>query len=59
MPEILEANGWMIGTPDRILAQLQMLAEEGVERVILQHNDPTDFEALELIAAEVMPGLAG
>jgi len=38
--------------------QLRALADEGVERVILQHNDPTDFEALEQMAYEVMPALA-
>ena len=37
---------------------LQALADEGVDRVMLQHNDQTDFEALELIAREVMPAVA-
>jgi F420-dependent oxidoreductase-like protein len=58
MPEVLRTDGWIVGTPDEIVVQLRALAGEGVERVILQHNDPTDFEALELIAYEVMPALA-
>ena len=58
VPEVLRTEGWIIGAPDEIVGQLRALADEGVERVILQHNDPTDFEALELMAYEVMPTLA-
>jgi hypothetical protein len=29
-----------------------------VERVIFQHNDQTDFEALELLAHDVLPVVA-
>ena len=57
-PEVLRRDGWIVGTPDQIVAQLRALADEGVERLIFQHNDPADFEALELIAYEVMPALA-
>jgi alkanesulfonate monooxygenase SsuD/methylene tetrahydromethanopterin reductase-like flavin-dependent oxidoreductase (luciferase family) len=59
MLEALQSNGWIVGTPDQIVVQLQALVDEGVERVIFQHNDPADFEALELIASEVMPAVAG
>ena len=38
--------------------QLQALADEGVARVIFQHNDQTDFEALELLASDVLPAVA-
>ena len=58
VPEVLRADGWLVGTPDQIIVQLQALADEGVERVIFQHNDPTDFEALELLARDVMPAVA-
>jgi F420-dependent oxidoreductase-like protein len=58
VPDALQTQGWIIGTPDRIVLQLRALAAEGVERVIFQHNDPTDFEALELVASEVMPAVA-
>jgi F420-dependent oxidoreductase-like protein len=57
--DALRKEEWLIGTPEQIVAALQALAEEGVERVILQHNDQTDFEALELIAHEVMPAVTG
>jgi F420-dependent oxidoreductase-like protein len=57
MPEVLRTDGWIVGTPDQIISHLRALADEGVERVIFQHNDPADFEALELIAAEVMPAV--
>ena len=58
VPEVLRRDGWIVGTPSQIVARLRALADEGVERVIFQHNDPADFEALELIAYEVMPALA-
>jgi F420-dependent oxidoreductase-like protein len=55
VPDILRAEGWLVGTPDQIIVQLRALADEGVERVMFQHNDQTDFAALELLAHEVMP----
>jgi F420-dependent oxidoreductase-like protein len=58
VPETLRASGWRVGTPDQIAADLRALAAEGVERVILLHYDQTDFEALELVAREVMPAVA-
>jgi F420-dependent oxidoreductase-like protein len=56
--DVLQREEWLIGTPEQIVASLQALAHEGVERVMLQHNDQTDFEALELVAREVMPAVA-
>jgi alkanesulfonate monooxygenase SsuD/methylene tetrahydromethanopterin reductase-like flavin-dependent oxidoreductase (luciferase family) len=56
--QALQKEEWLIGTPDEIIAALQALADEGVQRVMLQHNDQADFEALELIAHEVMPAVA-
>ena len=55
--DALRKEEWLIGTPQQIVIALQALADEGVERVMLQHNDQTDFEALELIAHEVMPAV--
>jgi F420-dependent oxidoreductase-like protein len=55
----LQKEEWLIGTPEEIVAALQALADEGVQRVMLQHNDQADFEALELVAHEVMPAVAG
>jgi F420-dependent oxidoreductase-like protein len=56
--DTLQKEEWLIGTPKQIIAALQALASEGVQRVMLQHNDQADFEALELVAHEVMPALA-
>ena len=58
VPDVLRAEGWLVGTPDQIIVQLQALADEGVERVIFQHNDQTDFAALELLASDVLPVVA-
>ena len=58
VPDILRADGWLVGTPDQVIVQLQALADEGVERVMFQHNDQADFEALELLACDVMPVVA-
>jgi len=58
VPDVLRAEGWLVGTPDQIIMQLQVLAEEGVQRVMLQHNDQTDFDALELLARDVVPAAA-
>ena len=58
MLEVLQSDGWIVGTPDQIVVQLRALADEGVERVMFQHNDQTDFAALELLAHEVMPVVA-
>jgi len=53
--DVLRADGWLVGTPDQIIVQLRALADEGVERVMFQHNDQTDFDALALLAHDVMP----
>jgi F420-dependent oxidoreductase-like protein len=57
VPDALRSYGWRVGMPEEIARDLRALGEVGVERVILQHNDQTDFDALELIAREVMPAL--
>ena len=58
VPDILRADGWLVGTPDQIIVQLRALADEGVERVMFQHNDQTDFAALALLAHDVLPVVA-
>jgi F420-dependent oxidoreductase-like protein len=58
VPDVLRADGWLVGTPDQIIVQLRALADEGVERVMFQHNDQTDFDALALLAHDVMPVVA-
>jgi alkanesulfonate monooxygenase SsuD/methylene tetrahydromethanopterin reductase-like flavin-dependent oxidoreductase (luciferase family) len=49
--------GWLCGTPDDVVAALRALAEEGVERVMLQHNDWDDEDVLRLLAREVLPAV--
>jgi alkanesulfonate monooxygenase SsuD/methylene tetrahydromethanopterin reductase-like flavin-dependent oxidoreductase (luciferase family) len=49
---------WIAGTPDEIVARLREYEAAGVERVMLQHLLHRDVEALELLAAEVVPAFA-
>jgi F420-dependent oxidoreductase-like protein len=49
---------WLAGTPDEVIARLREYEAAGVERVMLQHNLFRDHEALELLAAEVVPALS-
>jgi F420-dependent oxidoreductase-like protein len=51
-------DGWPAGGPAQIAERLQEYADAGVERVMLQHLLHRDTEALELIAAEVVPALS-
>ena len=53
------ARTWIVGTPERVVARLREYADAGVERVMLQHHLYEDDDALELIASEVAPALAG
>jgi F420-dependent oxidoreductase-like protein len=48
----------LAGTPDEVVARLREYEAAGVERVMLQHLLHRDVEALELIAAEVVPAFA-
>ena len=55
----VDLDGWIAGTPDRVVARLREYEAAGVQRVMLQHLLFRDTEALELIAREVMPAMAG
>jgi alkanesulfonate monooxygenase len=60
-PDTLLASArqrWFVGTPNEIVAQMRPFAEAGVELFMLQHFALDDRDALELLAAEVAPGLA-
>jgi F420-dependent oxidoreductase-like protein len=46
------------GTPDEVIARLREYEAAGVARVMLQHLLHRDLEALELVAAEVVPAFA-
>jgi ABC-type multidrug transport system fused ATPase/permease subunit len=48
----------LAGSPDEVVARLREYEAAGIERVMLQHLLHRDFEALELIAAEVVPAFA-
>jgi F420-dependent oxidoreductase-like protein len=52
------AHPWIVGTPDEVVARLREYDAAGTQRVMLQHHLFRDFEALELIAREVIPALA-
>jgi F420-dependent oxidoreductase-like protein len=50
--------GALEGTPEQLIERLREYADVGVERVMLQHLLHRDTDALELLAAEVLPALA-
>jgi F420-dependent oxidoreductase-like protein len=56
-PLPLSAMITLIREPDEAVRRLTELAEAGVVRVMLQHLEHTDLEALRLIAQEVAPQL--
>lgn len=47
------AGEWVLGTPDRARDRLGELADAGVDAVMLQHQDPSDLEMVDLVAAEL------
>jgi F420-dependent oxidoreductase-like protein len=49
---------WIVGTPERFVQRLREYTDAGVQRIMLQHHLIHDDDALELIAAEVVPALA-
>ena len=46
---------WLVGTPDRIVEQIQELEELGVSRIMLQHRTPPTREELAFVAEEILP----
>jgi F420-dependent oxidoreductase-like protein len=58
IPAAMGAVGWVCGTPDDIVRQLQALAAAGIDRVMFQHHDFDDEDALALVAREVIPAVA-
>ena len=55
--EDLRKRGVIVGTPDQITEQLYLLAQAGVQRVMLQWIDLDDIDGLEIIAQKVLPEL--
>jgi F420-dependent oxidoreductase-like protein len=44
-----ERPGWLLGTADQLVARLEALEAVGVSRVMLQHLDHTDLEAVAVL----------
>lgn len=56
--EIIErwkGRGFLVGTPEEIVEDINRRHEQGIERIMLQTHDQTDMDALELFASDVMP----
>jgi F420-dependent oxidoreductase-like protein len=51
----LRQRGFIVGTPNQMVDQLNHLAEAGLQRVMLQWIDLDDIDGLEAIAREVVP----
>jgi F420-dependent oxidoreductase-like protein len=49
--------GWIVGTPDDALEQLAALRDAGVDRVMLQNMLHAELDVIELIGAQLAPGL--
>jgi F420-dependent oxidoreductase-like protein len=49
------ADDWIVGTVEHAAARIAEYAAAGVERLYLQHLDPTDDQTLELVARELVP----
>jgi alkanesulfonate monooxygenase SsuD/methylene tetrahydromethanopterin reductase-like flavin-dependent oxidoreductase (luciferase family) len=55
-PGFQPPDSWITGTPDEARAQLEALAEAGVDRVMLQLLLHEDVAQIELIGRELQPG---
>jgi F420-dependent oxidoreductase-like protein len=61
LDEVMERThdrGWLVGTPDKVVEDIQTLANLGVSRLMLQTHDQEDLAALELFATAIMPEVA-
>jgi F420-dependent oxidoreductase-like protein len=52
------ANHWVVGSVEQAAEKLRALEEAGLDGVMLQHQDHTDLEAVELIGRKLVPALA-
>ncbi len=55
LPDVLRREGWLVGSPAEIVAQMRALIAEGIERFMLQHYDQEDLDALHMLAEQVLP----
>jgi alkanesulfonate monooxygenase SsuD/methylene tetrahydromethanopterin reductase-like flavin-dependent oxidoreductase (luciferase family) len=53
-----EADDWIAGTIDQAVERLTALADAGVERVMLQHLDHRDIEAIHMFGEQLAPRVA-
>jgi len=61
LDEVMERThdrGWLVGTTDEVIQDIQALAQMGVSRLMLQTHDQEDMAALELFATAIMPEVA-
>ena len=58
LPDLLRSEGWLVGSPEEIVGQIRDLHAEGMERLMLQFFDQEDFDALRLVAQQVLPHVA-
>jgi alkanesulfonate monooxygenase SsuD/methylene tetrahydromethanopterin reductase-like flavin-dependent oxidoreductase (luciferase family) len=49
---------WIVGPLDEMAEQLRALEQAGVERIMLQHLQHHDLEAVELIGRELIPAVS-
>jgi alkanesulfonate monooxygenase SsuD/methylene tetrahydromethanopterin reductase-like flavin-dependent oxidoreductase (luciferase family) len=50
--------GWLVGTPEMVIARLREFRDAGADRVMLGHYDLGSVGALEVLADAVLPSLA-
>lgn len=55
VPDALLERGWLVGTPDEVVARIREWQAVGMQGFLLQTLDIDDIAALELIASEVLP----
>ncbi len=58
LPEELRQAGWLVGSPEEIIAQMHALTAEGIGRFMLQFYDQEDLDAVHLVAERVIPRVA-
>ncbi len=56
-PEELRERGLIVGVGSEVVEQIGVLAEAGVERIMLQWLDLDDLDGLEALAAAVLTQL--
>jgi alkanesulfonate monooxygenase SsuD/methylene tetrahydromethanopterin reductase-like flavin-dependent oxidoreductase (luciferase family) len=50
--------GAITGSPQQVVEQMRAYADAGVEEIMMQYYDVTDFDSVHLVAREVLPYLS-